>query len=88
MGKVDTWRPNNYVVDAAAMSLPENDRRATVRRDDDLANAEISKSLEEKIQKEGCNFCGHPTPRDFCSGKCETDAAFASIGNSLKFHEE
>lgn len=83
----DTWRPNDGVVNAAEMALPANDRRATVRRDDDLANSELCKSLNEKSQPGKCNFCGHPTPRDFCSGKCETDAAFASIGNSLKFHE-
>lgn len=82
MGQTDTWLPNN--VDR---SIPANDRRATVRRDDDLANAEIYKNLEEKSKQGVCNFCGHPTPRDFCGSKCETNAAFATMGKSIKFHK-
>lgn len=47
-----------------------------IQHKDDLANP-----------KKECNFCGHETIREFCSGRCETKAAFASIGKSLKFHE-
>ncbi len=45
----------------------------------------VEQAYESKEGK--CNFCGQETRREFCSGKCETEAAFASIGKCLKFHE-
>lgn len=82
MGKLDTWQPT----EALDFTDPRNDRRAVVR-ETDLANSERYRELEEKSQQGVCNFCGIETPRDFCGSKCETKAAFATMGKSIKFHE-
>jgi hypothetical protein len=44
MGRLDTWQPS----DAVDFTDPSNDRRAEVRRNEDLANAERYRELEEK----------------------------------------
>ena len=91
MARLDTWNPSEgglrdeeveSVVDAIAPAPLEVQRRM-----DDLVNAKRYVEQEEKSQQGTCNFCGHLTAREFCSSGCETKAAFATIGKSLKFHE-
>jgi len=82
---MDTWQPSKDM-EALDFSDPNNDRRAVVRREEDLANAERYRELKEKSQEGVCNFCGYPTKRDFCNSKCETKAAFSTMGKSIKFH--
>jgi hypothetical protein len=82
---MDTWPSKD--TEALDYSDPNNDRRAIMRREEDLANAARYAALEEKSQQGVCNFCGHATSRDFCGSKCETKAAFATMGKSIKFHE-
>ncbi len=88
MGRLDTWHPNegglsDDEVEAAVVTLGPAEL-AIQRRMDDLANAESYSRVTDRQGK--CNFCGHITTREFCGGKCETKAAFATIGKSLKFH--
>jgi hypothetical protein len=83
MGRLDTWQPS----DAVDFTDPSNERRAEVRRNEDLANAERYRKSEDKSSQGVCNFCGHVTSRDFCGSKCETKAMFATMGKSIKFHE-
>jgi hypothetical protein len=54
---------------------------------DDRVNTKRYAEGENKDKQGVCNFCGHATKREFCGGKCETKAAFASMGKSLKFFE-
>lgn len=61
--------------------------RILLSRRDDLVNAEQYAEQKDKDKQGECNFCGYPTTRPFCGGKCETKAAFATMGKSLKFHE-
>ena len=91
MARLDTWHPNegglsNEEVDSAVGTLAPAPLEIQ-RRMDDLVNTKRYVEQEEKSKQGTCNFCGHATSREFCGSRCETKAAFATIGKSLKFHE-
>jgi radical SAM protein with 4Fe4S-binding SPASM domain len=79
MTGTDTWNPG---VD----DLRKDEVETLV---DSLGPSDSEKYAErENKDRQGeCNFCGYTTAREFCGGKCETAAAFATMGKSLKFHE-
>lgn len=80
MARLDTWNPN-------AETLREDEVDSIVDSLGPTA-AEVYADREVKDRQGACNFCGHATVREFCGGKCEKNAAFATMGKSLKFHKD
>lgn len=89
MATLDTWNPNegglreeevDSVVDTIAPAPLDIQRRM-----DDLVNVKRFLENDQKEKKGQCNLCEVPTSREFCGRSCETKAAFASMGKSLKF---
>ena len=76
---LDTWNPsvgelNDDEVDAVVENLGPSP-------------SEVYADREEKNRQGVCNFCGHTTTREFCGSNCEKQAAFATMGKSIKFHK-
>jgi hypothetical protein len=79
MAGTDTWNPG-------VETLREDEVETLVETLGPSA-AEQYADREHKDRQGECNFCGHATVREFCGGKCETQAAFATMGTSLKFFD-